>query len=325
MTALVLQPLGLTIELAISGLAGLAAFATVLGVWYGLLEARPNLRRAKAIAGHRLALRAGRLAPRRRGETLQPLPVMRRVVTRLDLMRHAQTEAVARRLAQAGWRTKDAVVRYLFAKLALPFALGGLVLFLTFGVGFWALTPGQNLVASLAATLAGFYLPGLYVRNAKSKRQDLIRKALPDTLDLMVICAEAGLSLDAALKRVGDEMMQAAPEMAEELGLTAVELGFLPERRKALENLADRTDMAGVRALVTTLMQAERYGTPLAHSLRVLSAEFRAERLARAEEKAARLPAMMTVPMILFILPPLFVVLIGPAVLDVMDAMRQFI
>lgn len=141
--------------------------------------------------------------------------------------------------------------------------------------------------------------------------------SFPNSLDLLVICAEAGLSLDAALTRVARDLGPAAPHLADELGLTAVELGFLPNRRQALQNLARRTDLPALRAVVNTLVQTERYGTPLAQALRVLAAEFREERMLKAEEKAARLPAILTVPMIIFILPTLFVVLIGPAMVRV--------
>jgi tight adherence protein C len=145
---------------------------------------------------------------------------------------------------------------------------------------------------------------------------------LPDGLDLLVICAEAGLSLDAALNRVSRELGLSSPDLADELGLTAVELGFLPNRRQALMNLTKRTNLPPIRGVVNTLVQTERYGTPLAHSLRVLSAEFREERMLKAEEKAAKLPATLTVPMILFILPTLFCVLIGPAIIQVLDATK---
>jgi len=183
--------------------------------------------------------------------------------------------------------------------------------------------PAPNKWLITVAVMFGAYFPDVMVKNAALKRQDKIRKGLPDGLDLMVICAEAGLSLDATLRRVADELAEASPELSDELGLTSLELGFLQDRQKALQNLAERTNMPGLRGMVNTLMQAERYGTPLAHSLRVLSAESRTERVLKAEEKAARLPAMLTVPMIIFILPPLFVVLLGPAALDIADALKN--
>ena len=167
--------------------------------------------------------------------------------------------------------------------------------------------------------MLGFFAPELYVSNLTSKRQLALSKGLPDALDLLVICAESGLALDVALERVANEIGGANAELGEELELTAIELGFLPERRHALLNLNRRTNLPAVRGVVNTLLQTEKYGTPLSQSLRVLANEFRDQRLLRAEEKAARLPATLTVPMIVFILPVLFVVLIGPAIISVMD------
>src|SRR6185369_8296148 len=155
------------------------------------------------------------------------------------------------------------------------------------------------------------------------RRQKAIQKALPDGLDLLVICAEAGLSLDGALTRVAREIGQATPELADELGLTAIELGFLPNRTEALRNLQKRVELPSIRGVVNTLAQTERYGTPLASSLRVLTAEFRDQRMMKAEEKAGRLPATLTVPMILFILPTLFVILVGPAIIQVIHTFRH--
>jgi tight adherence protein C len=165
-------------------------------------------------------------------------------------------------------------------------------------------------------------LPVLGLRQAVKSRQTRLRRQLPDGLDLLVICAEAGLSLDAAFTRVARELGLSAPDLADELGLTSVELGFLPNRRQALMNLSRRTGLPQIRGVVNTLVQTERYGTPLAHSLRVLSSEFRDERMMKAEEKAARLPAMLTVPMIMFILPTLFMVMVGPAVIQIMEIFK---
>jgi tight adherence protein C len=169
------------------------------------------------------------------------------------------------------------------------------------------------------ALLIGYKAPDIYVKNLITKRSDAIRKGLPDALDLLVICAEAGLTVDAAFNRVAKELGNGYPELADEFALTAIELGFLTDRRQAFENLANRVDLEALRGVVTTMIQTEKYGTPLASSLRVLSAEFRNERMMRAEEKAARLPAIMTVPLILFILPVLFVVILGPAACAIAD------
>jgi tight adherence protein C len=179
--------------------------------------------------------------------------------------------------------------------------------------------PLMKLLFTLFLPLTAFMLPGIWLKNTIQKREDNLRKALPDALDLLVICAEAGLGLDAALDRVGREIVQSQPLLAEEIGITAVELGFLPDRRTALTGFSERVQLPSVRALVNTLIQSEKYGTPLAQALRVLSAELREERMMKAEEKAAKLPATLTVPMILFILPTLFIVLMGPAIIQVFD------
>ncbi len=169
--------------------------------------------------------------------------------------------------------------------------------------------------------LLAYKAPDLWVNNKRTKRTDGIRKGLPDALDLIVICAEAGLTVDSAFARVSRELGKAYPDLGEEFALTSIELSFLTERRQALENLSYRVNLEAVRGVVTTLIQTEKYGTPLASALRVLGAEFRNERMMRAEEKAARLPAIMTVPLILFILPVLFIVILGPAACDIKDAL----
>ena len=183
------------------------------------------------------------------------------------------------------------------------------------------MTAVVKLFISILAVVIGAYTPEVFVTNARLKRQQEMLKGLPDALDLLVICTEAGLALDAALTRVAKETGKACPELAEELGLCAVELGFLPDRRQALDNLSRRTDLASIRGVVNTLQQTEKYGTPLSLSLRVLSTEFRNDRMMKAEEKAARLPATLTVPLIIFILPSLFVVLLGPAIMGAIDGL----
>jgi len=323
MTLEALLPAGVSVEDLIVLMAGLTAAASSLAVWATLLHRDPAARRARVLAAQREALRSGVLSVRKRENRVQSMTIMRQVVEHLQLLRTAQTEKTALKLSRAGWRSKDAVVRYLFLRIALPFAFGVGAVVLVYGLNLYQLDSTIKLMVSLVAVMLGAYVPDVVVKNTALKRQDKIRKGLPDGLDLMVICAEAGLSLDATLRRVADELASASPELSDELALTSLELGFLQDRQKALQNLAERTNMPHLRGMVNTLMQAERYGTPLAHSLRVLSAESRTERVLKAEEKAARLPAMLTVPMIIFILPPLFVVLLGPAALDIADAFKN--
>jgi tight adherence protein C len=300
--------------LLIGVLVGVVNFLSVLTVMRALSPKDELAARARQHARRREELRAARLSVRRAGRP-QPLTLARRLLARLKLDRGEEAKKVADQLAQAGWRSRDAVIVFLSLRLASPFAVGALgYLFgpavLHFASGF------QRLIVTGAAILLGAYLPTLLLRNAVERRRLKIQRALPDALDLFVICAEAGLSLDAAVTRVARELGAGAPELADELALTAIELGFLPDRREALLNLVRRVGSADVRGLVNTLIQTEKYGTPLAQSLRVLAAEFRDTRMMKAEEKAARLPATLTVPMIAFILPPLFVVLLGPAILQ---------
>jgi len=234
---------------------------------------------------------------------------------RLDLLRGDEARGAARALAQAGWRGADALVFLQVARLALP---------LVAALASWGLLRqhGEPIVVAFGVaalvTLVASRVPSLFVRNAANKRRHKLEVALPDALDLFVICAEAGLSLDASMRRVAREMAPAAPELADELALTAIELGFLPRRGDAFTNWVARVPLASVRGMVNILAQTERYGTPLAQALRILAGEFRNARMMAAEAKAARLPAILTVPMIVFVLPPLFVVLIGPAIIQVM-------
>jgi tight adherence protein C len=230
-----------------------------------------------------------------------------------------QPASLKKNLLRAGIRGKDAPIVFIAFKLVLPLVLFLVGMVLVGGLGVGGGKPLIKLALTLFLPLGAFMLPDIWLKNAIQKREDIMRKSLPDALDLLVICAEAGLGLDAALDRVGTEISQSQPVLAEEIGITAVELGFLPDRRTALNGFAERVQLPSVRALINTLVQTEKYGTPLAQALRVLSAELRDERMMRAEEKAAKLPATLTVPMIMFILPTLFIVLIGPAIIQVMD------
>lgn len=315
-----LVPFGLTADNLLLLMMSAVAFMTVLAVWYGLIERDPMERRARVLAERRAELRGNMLkdrGPNRRQQ--ESLSAMRRVVKLLKLMRSEQSSKLTERLAHAGLRTRDALTVFLFFKVAAPLLLGALAFFLVYLLEVGDLSPAGRLCAILGGAALGFFVPELYVSNLTSKRQLALSKGLPDALDLLVICAESGLALDVALERVANEIGSANPELAEELELTGIELGFLPERRQALLNLNRRTNLASIRGVVNTLLQTEKYGTPLSQSLRVLANEFRDQRLLRAEEKAARLPATLTVPMIVFILPVLFIVLIGPAIISVMD------
>lgn len=319
-------PAGVGTETLILALAGLAALITALAVWNALLVRDPLGPRLKALAERRATLKAGLIAaPSRRREKSKAKSVgmMRRVVKRFNLQRSKKSTSVVIRLARAGYRSKDAPIVYAFLKAILPFVFGAAAVLVMYVLKTWEMSSTYKFVIIAGAVGLGFFGPSFWVYNQTTKRQKELRKGLPDAIDLMVICAEAGLGMDAAFSRVAREMGKASPEIADELGLTSVELSFLPERRQALRNLADRTGLKELRAIVNTLMQTEQYGTPLAGSLRVLSAEFRNDRLMRAEEKAAKLPALLTIPMIIFILPCLFIVLLGPAIFRIVDALSR--
>lgn len=316
-------PTGWTLDELIMLAAGIAVASTIMAVWYGLVAPQPARRRERLLAQRRATLKAERLAQPERQRLGSAQSFAARVVERLNLIRTQHGEKSQSLLMQAGIRSRDAIVVFLFCKIVLPLVFGlGAFAFLKF-TGLWNLKPMTLMAVSLGATVLGAYAPEIYVKNLAQKRRQALQKSLPDGLDLLVICAEAGLSLDAALIRVARELGPSAPELADEFSLTSIELGFLPDRRQALEGLSQRAQLSALRSVVATLMQAERYGTPLADSLRVLAAEFRTERLLKAEEKAAKLPAILTVPMVTFILPALFIVLLGPGILSVIDNLSK--
>lgn len=316
------QILPFPVETLIVALAALAAAASVLAVWVGLIAPRPMKARMRSLNQRRASLHNARLAPKSHPMRITGLNVANIVTRKFRLLQTSQSKKYAEKLMQAGWRGKDAMILFMFMKLMLPFVFGIGALVALYVVNIGELPDLHKMVIALLAVILGAYGPDLFVRNKIQKREQLIKKAMPDCLDLMVICAEAGLSLDATLERCGRELRNSWPELADEVSLTSIELNFLPERRMALDNLTRRIKLSQIRALVNTMLQTERYGTPLSQALRVLSAEMRTERLTKAEEKAARLPAILTVPMIIFILPALFVVLIGPGALRMMDGLR---
>lgn len=306
-------------ENVIAAIAGIAVFVTLLVFGQMLVPSDPMAARVRSHKQRRDALRGELMAGASRAQDRRAASIktLKQLLERLKLLRGDEARKMSEQLAQAGWRSRDALAIYLGVRLAMPF-VAGIIAFVVLMIVVPQAAPMQKLLGLVISVLVGFFAPVLGLRRAIKRRQHHLRKQLPDGLDLLVICCEAGLSLDAALNRMAREIGFSSPHLADEIGLTAVELGFLPNRRQALQNLAKRTDLPGIRGVVNTLVQTERYGTPLAHSLRVLSAEFRDERMLKAEEKAARLPATLTVPMILFILPTLFVVLIGPAIINVL-------
>jgi tight adherence protein C len=297
----------------------ISAVMGVLLVYRALLYRDPVAERIQSLNSRQRSLKSSIMAPKARQRREQSLGFMRDLVQKLNLLRTKEAKKISILLSRAGYRKSDALVVFFFAKLSLPFIFGGLAVVFIYVLPIFHLEGAARWLVSLGMVGVGGFAPNIYLKNAITKREKKLRKGLPDALDLLVICAEAGQSLDAALKRVSAELGHFSPEIADELSLTSVELGLMAERRTALDNLVQRANIAEIRNVVNALTQTEKYGTPLAHTLRVLSAEYRSDRMMKAEEKAARLPAVMTVPMIIFILPPLFVVLIGPAALQVLD------
>jgi tight adherence protein C len=319
--------MGVDVIWAATVLAAVGVLA-VMVVIYGAVTVRdPMAKRVKALNERREQLKAGITAStaKRRAKLVrknQHADKMRSLLSSMQVLQDEQVKEVQQKLAQAGIRSKDLAVAVIFGRLILPVVFGLLVAFMVYVTDMFPdWTPLKRNGALMAALVLGYKAPDLWVQNRRTKRTDAIRKGLPDALDLLVICAEAGLTVDAAFSRVSKELGRAYPELGEEFALTSIELGFLTERRMAFENLSYRVDLESVKGVVTTMVQTEKYGTPLASALRVLSAEFRNERMMRAEEKAARLPAIMTIPLILFILPVLFIVILGPAACSIKDAL----
>ncbi len=314
--------LGISIIDLLSLASGLVAMLVIFVIYQTALVRDPMKSRVKSLQDRREALKAGLITTAKRRSPVKKtdgVTSLRTLADKLKLLQNEQSKKVSTLLTQAGFRSGDAMVIYQVARLVMPLVMGLIAVVAFYGFGMMPGHEKMHPLYAVAMVFLGLKLPDLYVSNAKAKRTDAIRKGLPDALDLLVVCAEAGLTLDSALNRVAKELGRAYPELAEDFSLTAIELGFLPERRQALLNLSERVDLPALRSVITTLVQSEKYGTPLATSLRVLSAEFRNERLMKAEEKAARLPATLTVPLILFILPTLFVVLLGPAACKMMD------
>jgi tight adherence protein C len=319
--------LGFDVYLVGSILIGIAAAAVMLAVYAAVTVRDPMAKRVKVLNERREQLKAGIVtANARKRQSIvrrnQTTDQIRGFLESLKVLQDSQLVVIQQKLAQAGIRKKEWAVAVILGRLVGPITLGllGAVLFYwTNTFGDWG--PMKRMGAFMFMLIAGYKGPDVFIQNMVSKRTNAIRKGLPDALDLLVICAEAGLTVDAAFSRVARELGRAYPELGDEFSLTAIELSFLTDRRQAFENLAYRVDLESVKGVVTTMIQTERYGTPLASALRVLSAEFRNERMMRAEEKAARLPAIMTIPLILFILPVLFVVILGPAACSISDTL----
>lgn len=305
---------------------GAFTFMTLLVGWSSLRRKTVRSQRLRTVA-YRDSLREAALERRSRGrrrsERLSLGARLHRTVGNLKVLSAGQQEKTKLLLMQAGWRQREALAVYIFVKLVAPICGAAGAFSMVWGLNLFEHLAILRIGALIAGGLLGSIGIDILLKGRIKKRQKKIGRALPDVMDLLVICAETGLGFDTAVNRVSQEFDRPCPEMAEELSVLEAELTFMPDRRTAFENLAKRTGLASIGSMVTTILQGERYGTPLAQSLRTLAAEFRAERLLKAEQKAARLPAIMTIPLIVFILPTLFIVVIGPAILNVIDTFKH--
>ena len=307
------------------GFTAIAVAATMFTVLMPVLERDVLQNRMKAVSTERDKIRArerARMETEKKHGSLRNTTAksyMQNLVDRFNLRNALADENTANQLKMAGYRGQAPIIVYLFFRFVLPFILFIAALIYTFVItADNGQEPGMKIAISVSVAGLGLFLPNIFIKNKIDKRQLDIKRAWPDALDLMLICVESGMSIEVAFKRVAAEIGTQSIALAEELTLTTAELSYLPERRLAYDNLANRTGVDGVKAAVMALNQAERYGTPLAHSLRIMSDESREMRMIEAEKKAAGLPPKLTVPMILFFLPVLFGVIMGPAVMQVM-------
>ncbi len=303
----------------------LAVSGTVYAVLMPLFERDELKSRMKSVALEREKIRARerlRLSQSKEMERVSlrssPKESVREFVDKYNLKNLLSNEGTVKKLKMAGYRGSSPLYTYLFSQIVMPVAFLVLIFaYLTLIMQVEMAFLGVLFISLLGAAV-GFYAPSIYVQNQITKRQESIRLAWPDAMDLLLICVESGMSIEAAFRKVAEEIGAQSSALAEELVLANAELSYLDERRKAYENLAERTGLDGVKNVVTALNQAERYGTPIGHALRVLADENRQMRMQEAERKAAALPPKLTVPMMLFFLPVLFIVIIGPAVIQVM-------
>ena len=306
-------------------IVGLVTFFTIVTLSSPLMSRSSLEGRLKSVANRReelrrrsreaLAQKTGASASLRQTDE----GLYKTIVERLQLSRLLEDSAVVDKLAQAGYRGPRPVTTFYFFRFVTPFVFGLLASIYLFAIKGFDLPLMQKILICFGALVLGFYAPNIFISNVATKRRESIVNGFPDSLDLLLICVESGMSIEAALQKVSQEIGGASIELAEELSLLVAELSYLPDRRMAYEGLAKRTSNPGIKSVSTAMIQAERYGTPLGAALRVMAKENRELRLAAAEKKAAALPAKLTVPMILFFLPVLFVVILGPAIIKVQD------
>jgi len=306
-------------------LVGLSAFATILTVAAPLLQGDQMKSRMKSIASERERLRSAHRASLasandgavRLRDRANP-GLITQLVEALNLRKIFEAESSRDSLRQAGYRSERHLIYFLAARLVTPFVLG--IIFFVYSTTVFGdkIPTNMRFAALIVGLVAGFYLPNVYIKNKIGRRQLSIKRAWSDALDLLLICVESGMSIEAAMQRVSREIGSQSVPLAEELTLTTAELSYLPDRRKAFDNLGKRTGLPTVKSVVTSLIQSERYGTPLGQALRVLAQENRDMRMSEAEKRAAALPPKLTVPMMLFFLPVIFIVILGPSAILVL-------
>jgi tight adherence protein C len=310
-------------QLLLMALAAVATFATVLTIAMPILARDRMSQRMKVMATERDRMRTNRLNDLKKdgsGSKLRQAPqgTMQQLVHALNLKSKFDSEELRQNLKMAGLRGEKPLVTFMFFRIAMPpicFVLALLYLFvLAKNLDY---PPMVKLLMAMGVGFLGFYLPNVFLSNLTSKRQQSMKDAFPDSLDMLLICVQSGMSIEAAFGKVAREVGVQSLELAEEFSLTTAELSYLSDRRQAYDNLAKRTGLSGVKGVCTALSQAERYGTPLGQALRVMAKENRDMRMLDAEKKAASLPPKLTVPMIIFFLPVLFVVILGPALIQI--------
>jgi tight adherence protein C len=302
--------------------AAIAAGATVLTLAMPLLVTDTLSKRMRAVSIEREQIRQRERERMAQGSKVSlrqsPKVYMKRAVDNFNLSKWVGQEAARTKLVQAGYRGQAPYITYLFFRMAMPVVMLLGSLFYIFVVIDLSYPPMVKFAICIGCAYLGMHSPNLYLKNKITRRQLSVKRAFPDALDLLLICVESGVSIEAAFRKVSEEIGSQSIALAEEFILTTAELSYLPDRRQAYENLAQRTGLEGVKAVCLALQQSERYGTPLATTLRVMSQENRDMRMSEAEKKAAGLPPKLTVPMIVFFLPVLFVVILGPAAIRVM-------
>lgn len=310
-------------QVLVTMLSAIATFATVLTLTMPLLNRDRMGQRMKVMAVEREKLRAVRIADLSKstqGTKLRQTPkgFMQQIVDQLDLRSRFDSEEVRDQLKMAGLRGQAPLVTYMFFRAAVPVLVTIVALFYLFVMTKYPYPPIIKFLIAIGAGFIGYYLPSVFLSNMIQKRQQSIKQAFPDSLDMLLICVQSGMSVESAFGKVSKEAADSSIELAEEFSLTTAELSYLQDRRMAFENLGKRTGIPGVKAVATSLIQAERYGTPVSQALRVMAKENRDIRMAEAEKKAAALPPKLTVPMIVFFLPVLFIVIMGPAIIQTM-------